>query len=367
MGKKKKKNKVQVFVNKYYMPLLLLFVFGILLTAAIIDKNKTYEANNSTLDPIIVEQGWSYNEKTDTSIKIYGKDVLSTEPSTDDVYHEYYCQTDECLFIHGNDNFALIDDGKYMIFSLIDEAVFDIPKLYDLDESEFVVNNNVLYGLIFNEDDHEIYYSLDYEKYFFENNDYYVDRSSDIIVKDKKILVYNSNGYYLYDLDSNSNIVTGNTIYINYLDGVNDYFYKVNDNTNRIKNIYTSDLYVIETDGAVNVLMNNNNFVYTADNKTFIVKNKENEIISVSSAYDEIYEFYDNYIIAKRDDNLLILDQSDEVIKEIPLDGYKYDSYRSGYYKDTLKEGFHLFLDNNIDMYEVYFNPSTLEYYKVKY
>ena len=70
-----------------------------------------------------------------------------------------------------------------------------------------------------------------------------------------------------------------------------------------------------------------------------------------SNAYDEIYEFYDNYIIAKRDDNLLILDQSDEVIKEIPLEGYRYDSYRSGYYKDAEKEGFHLFLDNNIDMY----------------
>ena len=98
MEKKKSKSKMQVFVNKYYMPLLLFFVFGILLTAAILDRSKKFDAN-STTDPIILEQGWSYNEKTDSSIKIYGSDILSTEPNTDDVYHEYYCQTDICLFI----------------------------------------------------------------------------------------------------------------------------------------------------------------------------------------------------------------------------------------------------------------------------
>ena len=43
MGRKSKKTKIQLFLNKYYMPLLLVFVFGILLTAAIIDKNKKYE------------------------------------------------------------------------------------------------------------------------------------------------------------------------------------------------------------------------------------------------------------------------------------------------------------------------------------
>ena len=146
MGRKSKKTKIQLFLNKYYMPVLLVFVLGILLTAAIIDKNKKYEANNS-VDPIIMEQGWSMNEKTDKSIKIYGSDILSIEPNTDDVYHEYYCQNEECLFIHGNDNYALIDDGKYVIYSLIGGTVFDIPKEYDLDESEFLVHNNILYGL----------------------------------------------------------------------------------------------------------------------------------------------------------------------------------------------------------------------------
>ena len=43
MGRKKSKSKMQVFVNKYYMPLLLVFVFGILLTAAILDKSKKFE------------------------------------------------------------------------------------------------------------------------------------------------------------------------------------------------------------------------------------------------------------------------------------------------------------------------------------
>ena len=365
MEKKKSKSKMQVFVNKYYMPLLLFFVFGILLTAAILDRSKKFDAN-STTDPIILEQGWSYNEKTDSSIKIYGSDILSTEPNTDDVYHEYYCQTDICLFIHGNDNYALIDDGKYMIFSLIDEAVFDIPKLYDLDESEFVVNNNVLYGLIFNADEHEIYYSLEDESYFFDNNDYYIDRVSNVIVGDRHLLIYNGNGYYLYDLDTKGTLLEEKNIDVRVINN-NNYYYIIYDDNNSISSVYTKDLFRIELAGATKVLVTNNDIIYTTDNQTFIVKNKQDEVVTISSAYDEIFDFVDNYVIARLNDDLLIVDHNDEIIKEIPLNGYNFDNYRSGYYTVDNKEGFHLFLDNNIDMQEVYFNPNTLEYYVVKH
>ena len=366
MGKKKKKTKMQEFLNKYYMPVLLVFVLGILITTAVIDKNKKYEANNSS-EALIMEQGWSLNEKTDNAIKIYGSDMLSIEPNSEDVYHEYYCQNTECLFIHGNNNYALLDDGKYIIFSLIDGAVFDIPKDYDLDESEFLVHNNILYGLIFDSDNHEVYYSLSDEAYFFEDDLYYVDRTSDSIINNRNILLYDEDKFYLYDLDNKKVLFEAYRIEINYYDKNNDYYFTTFDTDNKVENIYTSNLHSISANEAIIFSLFNKHFIYTVDGKSFIVRNMENEIIVVSKLYDEIYDFINGYVIAKKDDNLLILSELDETIKEIPLEGYKFDNYRSGYYTTDNKEGFHLFLENDSDIYEVFFNPETLEYYKINH
>ena len=363
MGRKSKKTKIQLFLNKYYMPLLLVFVFGILLTAAIIDKNKKYESNNS-VEPIIMEQGWSLNEETDKSIKIYGSDILSTEASTDDVYHEYYCQTDECLFIHGNDNYALMDDGKYMVYSLIGGTVFDISKNYDLDESEFLVHNNTLYGLIFNNGDNEIYYSLNHENYFFENDKYFIDRTSSDCVANNQLLLFDNDKYYLYDLNTKKVLVESFRIEINYVEQENDYYFTTYDTRDKVSRIYTSDMHEITVNEAQLFTFINKKFIYTLDKKVFMVKNINDELILSSKTYDEIYDFVYGYIIAKAEDKLLIINQSDEVIKEIPLDGYNYDNYRS--YYDTLdKNGFHLFFNNDLETKEIFFNPETLEYYQI--
>lgn len=363
MGRKKKKTKLQEFVNKYYMPLLLLFVFGVLLTAAIIDRNKKYDTND-TKESIIMEQGWSINEKTDYSIKIYGSDFLSTDSNQSDIYHEYYCKSKDCLFIHGNDNFALIDDDKYVVYSLIDDAVFDIPKKYDLDESEFLVHNNILYGLIFKKSNYEVYYSLKDEAYLFEDNRYYIDRTSNIIVNDRKLLLYSNEYYYLYDLDTGNILFESPRIEINYSKDENDYYY-ITYEDNKVKNIYTSNLYEINVHDAIMVSVMNKNFIYTVDGKTFIVKDIKDEIVLVSNEYDEIYEFMNGYVFARGNDNLLIMDFDEEIIKTIPLNGYNYDNYRSGYYETNNKLGFHLFLNKDEDNIEVFFNPDTSEYYQI--
>ncbi len=368
MKKNNKKTKIQLFVNKYYMSLLLLFVLGILITAAIIDRNKKYDSNKNNNEALIMEQGWSLNEKTDNAIKIYGNDILSSEPNKeDDIYHEYYCQTDECLFIHGNDNYALMDDGKYVVFSLIDGGVFDIPKTYDLDESEFLVHNNILYGLIFNNENHEIYYSLYDEAYFFEDDPYFVDRTSNIIINDRRLLLYDNDKFYLYSLDSNEILFDAYRIEVNYVEGNKDYFFTTFDNFNNILYVYTSNLYAITANNAIIFSMINNTLIYTTDGRTFIVKNIEDEMIVQSNVYDEIYDIINGYIIAEKDNNLLIINQLDEIIKEIPLEEYNFDNYRSGYYKADNKEGFHLFLDNNFNVSEIFFNPETLEYYRINH
>ena len=361
MGRKSKKTKIQLFLNKYYMPILLVFVLGILITAAIIDRNKKYEPNNS-VDPIIMEQGWSLNEKTDKAIKIYGSEILSIEPSSDDVYHEYYCQNEICLFLHGNNNYALIDDGKYVVYSLIEGTVFDIPKDYDLDESEFLVHNNILYGLIFYNEDYEVYYSLNHEKYFFEDNKYFVDRTSSSSVVNNQLLLYDDNKFYLYDLESNSVLFESFRIEINYIDYENDYYFTTYDENDKVVHIYTSNLKEITANNALLFSFINKNFVYTLDGKSFMVKNLEDELIVSSKTYDEIYDFMNGYVIAKQSDSLLIISQLDEVIKEIPLDGYNYDNYKS-YYDIDGKNGFHFFFEKDLDTKEVFFNPETLEYY----
>ena len=109
----------------------------------------------------------------------------------------------------------------------------------------------------------------------------------------------------------------------------------------------------------------NKNFIYTVDGKTFIVKDIKDEIVLVSNEYDEIYEFMNGYVFARSNDNLLIMDFDEEIIKTIPLNGYNYDNYRSGYYETNNKLGFHLFLNKDEDNIEVFFNPDTSEYYQI--
>lgn len=363
MGKKKK-SKSQLLLSKAYLPVLLVFVLGILITAAIIDRNKKYDSNNSN-ESIIMEQGWSINEKTDHAIKIYGSETLSIEPSVSDTYHEYYCQNEECLFIHGNNNYALLDDGKYVVFSLIDGAVFDVPKDYDLDEAEFLVSNNVLYGLIFiNNDEHEIYYSLSDEKYFFENSNYYVDRTSRYVVANRQILIHTEEKDYLYSLDTNSILIEAKYLEVNPID--NDYYIKAYNNDMKLEHIYSSNLYEIKVDGAKLLDVYNKMFIYTVDGKTFNVKNMENELVLTSKVYDNILDFIEGYVIAKQEDNLLILNQNDEIVKYIAMRNLDYDNYHSHYEIDD-REGLDIYLVKDGHGIEIFFNPSTSEYIETNY
>ena len=128
----------------------------------------------------------------------------------------------------------------------------------------------------------------------------------------------------------------------------------------------TDYLYEIAASDAKTITIYNKLFIYTTDNKTFVVRNMEDEVIFVSKNYDEIYEFLNGYVLARQEDNLLILNQNDEIIKYIPMRGYQYDSYRS-YYETKNKEGLYIYLAKDNQGIEVYFNPETSEYIETNY
>lgn len=350
--------------NNLYISIILIFVFTTLVTVYTkirIDDNKVQKETQEEV--MTLSSGWSKNKVSNNKITIYGSYYLSTDLDSN-ISNDYYCQTDDCEFITGNDNYALIRDNGYIIFNLSNKGSYSLSDFsYDLEDIQFLVNNGVLYGLIYRENNHDFYYSLDTNTYYFNNDNIEIDYNSKYVIDKNELIIVSNNVYILVNYLTMEHLIEASMLELDYYEKENDYLIIASDYKGDIINVYTSSLNTINLPVMKKASLYNKYVLLTEDDKSFVVKDFNNETIMTSEEYDIIYDFINGYIIAKQGDDLLILNTSNEVLNEISLKGREYDHIRSGYYNETVDnmEGLYLYIGTNLDWQEIYFNPVTLE------
>ena len=92
----------------------------------------------------------------------------------------------------------------------------------------------------------------------------------------------------------------------------------------------------------------------------------EGEIVKTSISYDNIKEFVGGYVIALKNDNIVVVNINDGIVKEIPLNGRDYVSVR-GELVDNYGEAIYFYFDDGEEEVESFFNPNTFEYSEKTY
>lgn len=353
--------------NKLYVTVILVFVLTILVTVystmQLSIKNHNDKENE---DVISLSNGWVENNITDYKLTIYGSYYLSTDLDSD-ISHDYYCEIEDCEFITGNDNYALIRDNGYLIYSLFDNGVYYLSDFeYELDDVQFLVNNGILYGMIYHNENNDFYYSLDTNNYYFVDDNIFIDANSKYVIDKNELIIHEDNYYSLINYLTMERLIEASNLELNFFEEENDYLILARDYKDDIINVYTSSLKSINIPSIKKVALFNNHIILTDDSNKFFVKNFSNETIIVSDEYDEIYDIIRGFVIAKHDDKLLIINASSEVLYEVDLNGREYDHIRSGYINESIdfEEGIYLYLGNDLNYQEIYFNPETLEFYQ---
>ncbi len=353
--------------NKLYVTVILVFVLTILVTVySTIQFSQKNKNNEEEQEVISLSNGWVENRVTDYKLTIHGSYYLSTDLDSD-ITHDYYCETPDCEFITGNDNYALIRDNGYLIFSLFDNGVYYLSDFeYELDEIQFLINNGTLYGNIYRNGNNDFYYSLDTNDYYFVNDNIEIDANSKYVIDKNELIIKEDDHYSLVNYLTMEQLIVASNLELNYYEKENDYLILASDYIGDIINVYTSSLKSVNIPSIRKVGLSNNHVILTDFSNKFFVKNFNNETIMISEEYDDIYDIIRGLVIAKRDDKLLIINSSCEVLKEIDLNGMEYDHIRSGYNNESIdyEEGLYLYIGNDLNYQEIYFNPETLESYQ---
>ena len=349
--------------KKFMAALVMVLAVGVIFT--VVSTKLSQKPQEDEIEVMTLLSGWKKNVETDHKMTIYGVYLLSTDLDSD-ISHDYYCATDDCYFVVGNDNYAIIYDNGYLIYSVIDSTFIPIDTKYDLETVQMIVNDGILYGMVFRNNDNDFYYDLNTKDYYLINNDCIIDYDTRYVINKNLILHEKDNKYYLYDFIKDEIIIEAPFIELNYLEVANDYYLVTYDKNNKSLAVYNSKLQKVDAINTKNITMYNNLFVMTYDNKTFVVKNTSGEIVKTSISYDNIKEFVGGYVIALKNDNIVVVNINDEIVKEIPLNGRDYVSVR-GELDDNYGEAIYFYFDDGEEEVESFFNPNTFEYSEKTY
>jgi len=338
--------------TKFMAALVVVVVVTIIVTLS--STKQTYNNESSELIPLL--SGWKRNIETDHKLTIYGMYLLSTDLDSD-VSHDYYCSNEDCQFVVGNDNYAIINDGGYLIFSLIDSTYLIFEPAYDVETIQAMVKDGIIYGLVYHDENEDIYYDINTKEYYLNGRNAIID-SDTRYVSDKNIVIYETDGkYYVYDYKNDDVLIEANYLQVDYIENIGDYYITTFDTKGNMLALYDSNLNRVEAINAKEATIYNKSFIMTYDNKSFVVKNINGDVVTSSKQYESIKGFVDGNVIATLDDNLMIIDINDDVIKEIPLDGRNYMGVR----KETDNK-LHFYLEKDGNQIEATFDPKTFEY-----
>ena len=247
------------------------------------------------------------------------------------------CKTEECSYINAYDKYVLIEEeNEYYLYDYTNDSLnfgpFKLNNEYDV-----LVNDNILYGIIYNENSVNNIYNTQTGKILKNIKGYLLPGEMDF----DPTIMYKYNYAILVNNGKNEfvNLKTGNISYtikesiLSFIEK-NKIVYITTVTSNNKYKIYNSNGKAL-FDGKeyVNFIIGENDFLVSTEN-SFKVYDKDLNVDINSKTYDKVLGLYQDFVIAVQDNNLILLNTED---KEYVTFENVWDNNIEFYYNQTRK------------------------------
>ena len=258
------------------------------------------------------------------------------------------CETEICEFVSAFDKYVIIKENNqdYLYNYTDDSLVFGPFKL-----DRILVNNNILYGIIYKENNVSNIYSILSNKVLSNIKGTLLEEG----VNFNPSIMYKYNYVIMQNNNRNDfiNLKTGNVSY-----SINETIGEfIEDSSKKIVYIKaytkTPDKFKIYNSNGKS-LFNGEEYSNFILGKNILISNSTNfkvydldlKLKTSSNTYDEIIDFNEDFVLATKDSNLMILDLKDNVLASFEDSWNKYNYI---YHKDlTIKDnkGIYIIMEN---------------------
>lgn len=284
------------------------------------------------------------------------------------------CKTDSCEFINAFDKYVLIkEDDKQYIYNYEDNSIVFGPVYMS---AEYLVYDNQLYGMIYDENGKKNIYTLSTDK-VFKN----LDGELLLTVPFFDPSIMYKYGYVILKKDNKNNFInlkTGNISYSitgtlnSFIENpINKLVYMTTFNSENSKIIiYNSNGKKLFDGKEYNDIHLQNSSLIVSEDNNFYVYDLELKLKVKSKSYDEILDIYNkDFIIVLDNSRLKLVDLEDNELTMFDVtwdsEKYSYERQLSGWYSDNEikivianKDSLSGILQNYI---ECYYNSQTKE------
>ncbi|MBR6690589.1 MAG: hypothetical protein IKL65_04600 [Bacilli bacterium] len=225
------------------------------------------------------------------------------------------CKTEECTYISAYDKYVLIEEeSEYYLYDYTTDSLnfgpFKLTNEYDV-----LVHNNILYGIIYNENDLNNIYNVQTGKTLKNVKGFLLPGEMDF----DPTIMYKYNYAIFVNNDKNEfiNLKTGNVSYsikesiVSFIEK-NKIVYITTLTPNNKYKIYNSNGKAL-FDGKeyINFIMNDNEFLVSTETN-FKVYDKNLNIKVSSKNYDKVLGLYQDFVVATKGNNLILLSTKDK-------------------------------------------------------
>lgn len=248
------------------------------------------------------------------------------------------CKTEECAYINAYDKYVLVEEeNKYYLYDYTNDSLnfgpFKLNSEYDV-----LVYNNILYGIIYSENNVNNIYNVQTGKTLKNIKGLLLSVEMDF----DPTIMYKYNYAILLNGDKNEfvNLKTGNVSYtikeniLSFIEKNNIVYITTVTEKNKYKIYNSNGKALFEGKEYINFIIGENDFLVATENN-FKVYDKDLNIKVNSKIYDKVLGLYQDFVIVVKDNNLIFLNTEDK--EYVTFENAWDDSINQFYYNLTTK------------------------------
>lgn len=225
------------------------------------------------------------------------------------------CKTLDCIYINAYDKYVLIEEeNEYYLYDYTTDSLnfgpFKLSNEYDV-----LVYENVLYGIIYNQDNINNLYNVKTGKILKNIKGYLIQPEMNF----DPTIMYKYNYAVLINNEINEfvNINTGNISYkieesiLSFIEKDNIVYIVTKTKNNKYKIYNSNGKALFEGKEYINFIIRENDFLVSTETN-FKVYDKKLNLKLNSKIYDKILGLYQDFVVAVKDNNLMLLSVDDK-------------------------------------------------------
>lgn len=225
------------------------------------------------------------------------------------------CKTEECTYINAYDNYVLIEEeNEYYLYDYTNDSLnfgpFKLNSEYDV-----LVHNNILYGIIYNEENTNNIYNVQTGKILKNIKGFLLPGEMDF----DPTIMYKYNYAILVNGEKHEfvNLKTGNISYtikesiLSFIEKNKIVYITTLTSNNKYKIYNSNGKALFDGKEYVNFIIGENSFLVSTENN-FKIYDKNLNIEVNSKTYDKVLGLYQDFVVALKDNNLILVNTDDK-------------------------------------------------------